>query len=498
MNLKIKKVNICTGDSFIALLNKADAIFYDLYQGDRVKISNKKGEEVVVVLNITSHEETLPKGYIGIFEDILTRVKFKNNEVVKIKPQQKPKSISYIRKKLKGKRLSYDEFLEIIRDIIDNQLSHIETTYFVAATYMHELTIKETINLTKAMYHSGDTLNFGHKLVLDKHCVGGVAGNRTTMLVVPIIAAAGYIIPKTSSRSITSAAGTSDTVEVLCKVDLGINQLRKVVESTNACLSWGGALNLAPADDKIIKVEHPVSLDPKGQLLASILAKKKSVGTNILLVDIPVGRDAKIKTKKEAISLKRRFLKVGRALRLKIKVVITDGSSPVGRGIGPALEARDVLWTLRGDPRGDHNLRVKSLFLASKLLAMAGEKRPQQLAKKLLDSGAAYEKFIEIIRAQGGYEVDPSKIRLGNHTFDYTAKKSGVVSHINNKYVNRIARIAGAPVDKEAGVYLNIRKGGIVKKGDVLFKVYSDNNEKIDYAKKYSNDVEGIIIDALD
>jgi len=498
LKLKVKKIKISTGNVLVAVMNISDSQFYDLYNGDRIKIENSNGENITTFLDITNSDELVPKGTIGIFEDTTRHINIKQGESVTISAQKKPDSITFIKKKLAGKKLSYEEFYSIIKDISNNRLSDIEITYFVAACYTHELNDKETVDLTKAMINTGESLHFGHRLVLDKHCVGGVAGNRTTMMVVPIIAAAGYLMPKTSSRSITSAAGTADTVEVLCNVTFSIDQMKKVISKTNACLAWGGALKLAPSDDKIIKVESPISLDPTGQLLASILAKKKSVGANVLLIDIPVGRGAKIEDLSEAKALKSKFKNIAKKLGMKIKVVITDGSSPIGKGIGPALEARDVLWTLSNDPRGCKDLREKGMDLAIKLLKLAGESKAKKKVSELIESGKAYEKFIEIIRAQGGKEVHASDIKLGKNSLDIRASESGTITFIDNKFVNRVARIAGAPTDKEAGIYLHIRKGDIVSKGQKLFTIYSNSLEKMDYANEYVKKHFGIEIRSSD
>lgn len=494
MKLKIKKIKIQTGDTLVAVINRSDSQFLDLYQGDRIKIINKKNENVTAFLDIADSDDIVPKGSIGIFQETNDNFNIKSNEEVTIIAQKKPDSIAYIKKKLAGKRLNYEEFYAIIDDISHNRLSHIEITYFVSGCYSNELNNKETVALTKAMINTGESLDFGNQLVLDKHCIGGVAGNRTTMIVVPIIAAAGYLMPKTSSRSITSAAGTADTVEVLCNVSFPIKEMKKIITKTNSCLIWGGALNLAPSDDKIIKVESPISLDPTGQLLASILAKKKSVGANTLLIDIPIGRGAKIENINEAKILKSKFKKIASALRMKTDVLITDGSSPVGNGIGPALEARDVLWTLSNNPQGCQDLKEKSIYLAGKLLKLAGERNGMKLAKEILESGKAYEKFIEIVKAQGGKEIDPSKIKIGKNLLDIRSQVSGEVTFINNKFINRIARIAGAPTDKGAGLYLHIKKGDIVTKGQKLFTIYSESLEKIDYANEHMKKSFGIEI----
>lgn len=496
MKLKVKPVEISTGEILIALINKSDADTLDLHKGDRVQIKNSK-KSIIAIVDTTSSKKLVKKGDIGLFTETIKKLNVKTNSEVTITIEGKPKSIYYIKKKLKGEKLDYNEINHIVKDIVDNKLTNIELTYFVASTYIHELTIKETVDLTNAIINTGKVLKFNKYPIVDKHCIGGVAGNRTTMVVVPILAAAGLTVPKTSSRSITSPAGTADTMEVLCNVSFNMKQIKKIVQKTNGCMVWGGAVNLAPADDKIIRVEHPVSLDPVGQLLASILAKKKSVSATHLLIDIPVGRGAKIEKKKDAEKLKRRFEIIGKKLGMIIKVVITDGKQPIGNGIGPALEAIDVLRIFRNDKDAPQDLKEKSIELAGEILELAKKVKKgygKKMALDLIDSGMAYKKFIDIIKAQGGKEIEPSKIKIGKLKFDVIAKKTGSINHINGKAISKIAKIAGAPKDKGAGIYLNVHLKDKVKKGQKLYTIYSDNKEKLGYSKHLSEELEDIII----
>ena len=246
-------------------------------------------------------------------------------------------------------------------------------------------------------------------------------------------------------------------------------------------------MSLAPADDRIIQVEHPVSLDPTGQLLASIMAKKKSVGATHVLIDIPVGRGAKITDMTHALRLKRKFEELGRRLRMKVAVIITDGSQPVGNGIGPSLEARDVLWTLKNSAKGSTLLKNKGIRMAGILLELTGKAKKgkgYEIAREIVETGKAYQKFIEIIKEQGGKIKKPEEIRLAKKSWTALTAKSGKVTHIDNEFVNKIARIAGAPHDQEAGVYLYHHKGDHVIKGDPLFTLYSDSEERLAYAKE--------------
>lgn len=494
--LKAKQIEISTGEILVALMNEHDARKLDLYKGDRIKIKNKN-KETIAIIDTTKSKKMVPYGSIGLFTEVFDDLNVKEDQILNISPEDKPRSIKYIKKKLKGEKLDYNEIHHIVKDIVENKLTEIELTYFVASTYIHELTIRETVDLTNAIINTGKVLKINKYPVVDKHCIGGVAGNRTTIVVVPILAAAGLTVPKTSSRSITSPAGTADTMEVLCNVSFNIKDLKRIINKVGACMVWGGAVNLAPADDKIIKVEHPVSLDPVGQLLASILAKKKSVSTTHLLIDIPVGKGAKIEKKKDAINLKRRFELIGRKLGFAIKVVITDGKQPIGNGIGPALEARDVLKVFRNDKDAPEDLKSKSIELAGEILELAKKVKKgygQKMALDLIESGMAYKKFIEIIKAQDGKEIHPDKIKLGKFTQNIKAKKTGKIKHINGQIISKIAKIAGAPKDKGAGIFLHVHLNDYVKENQILYTIYSDSKDKIKYAQLLSNEMEDIII----
>jgi AMP phosphorylase len=483
MRLKVKDMDIATGGPLIAVLNQKDAMKFDIHHLDRIKI--KKGRKVeTVAVNVAENNRVVPEGSIGVYEEVTDSLKLRKNETVRIGLARKPLSIEFIKKKLDGFSLNKKEIDQIVWDIVHNKLSASELTFFVAACYTNLMSIDETIMLTRSIASHGDTLSLKKYPIIDKHSIGGIPGNRTTMVLVPIIAASGLTIPKTSSRSITSPAGTADTMEVLAKVAFPIGQMKKIVMKTNGCIVWGGSLNLAPADDKIINVEKTLEIDAESQLLASIMAKKSSVSSTHILIDIPTGRGSKVKDRKEALKLKTSFEKIGKKLRKKVKVMITDGNQPIGNGIGPALEARDVLWLLKRDRRRPLDLERKCISMCSKVFKMAGIKNGRKTTMEILNSGKAYRKMKEIIKEQGGKIFDPSKIKIGRFKHDVKAEKNGLVRSTENRTISRIARIAGAPSDKGAGVYLYRHNGSRVKKGEKLFTVFSDSRQKIKFARE--------------
>jgi len=479
MKLEVKHFDLSTGGPLVAVLDDEDAKKLGLMALDRIRIRRLKSKKEIIA-NVDISTEGIKPGKIGLFFETLQRLGVDEGVHVDIEPASRPRSIEVIMKKLDGHILTREELSILVDDLIHDRLSEVETTYFVAGAYTKGFTLEESAMLTEISVDLGFKLGLKNKMIVDKHCIGGVPGNRTTMIVVPIVAAAGLTIAKTSSRAITSPAGTADVMEVLAPVSLNHEKVKRVVQKTGGCIVWQSSLSPHGADEKLIKVRHPLSLDPQGLLLASIMAKKKAVGATHVLIDIPVGEGAKL-TSRAGKMLKKKFISLGRKLGMKIKVIITDGSQPIGSGIGPALEARDVLEVLEGD--GPEDLRAKSIFIATELLKLAGVKGAKQVVLDVLNSKAAYHKFLEIIRAQGGRKhlIIPE----AKYFYSVESPKSGVVKHIANKLIAKLARIAGTPDDKSAGIYLNVRRNNHIHKGDVLFTVYANNAKRLDYAKQF-------------
>lgn len=396
-----------------------------------------------------------------------------------------PVSAPALRAKVFGGRLSDRNFLDLMQDTVNNRLSDIELAAFVTACAGERLDHQETIGLTRAMVAVGQHLHWGIGPVLDKHCVGGLPGNRTTPIVVAIVAAAGYRIPKTSSRAITSPAGTADTMEVMAPVMLNLTDMRRVVEQEGGCIVWGGNVGLSPADDVLIRVERPLDFDSDGQLVASVLSKKLAAGSTHVLIDIPVGSTAKVRSPEAASLLEARLLSTAAALGLHLSVMRTDGRQPVGYGIGPALEARDVLAVLRCDADAPQDLRERALDLAGALLDMvpnATVGNGRKLAREILDKGSALNKFLAICEAQGGF-TEPVSAPYMNSVL---ATRKGKIIDIDNRRLAKIAKLAGAPISVNAGIDCRCRIGQSVQKGVPLFQIYAQTSGELEYALEYA------------
>ena len=484
MKLRAKILGIEAGGPLVAVLNTKTLKSLGLIATDRVRGMAEK-KYVVAIIDSSS---TIAEDEIGIFDEVKNRLGISTGQPVTIIPEEKPASIASIKKKMAGKALAKDEIYEIVTDITDNRLAQTEIAFFVAAAYMREFSISETENLARAMAETGEMLRFDTKLVADKHCIGGVPGNRTTMTAVPIIAAAGITIPKTSSRAITDPAGTADVMEVLAPVSHSLDKIKEIIKKTGACIVWGGGVDIAPADDDIIKIEHPMQLDPTSMLLASVLAKKYAMGAAHVLIDIPFGPGTKC-NRQRASDLEKKFLHIGKNLGMNIKTIKTFGGEPIGNGIGPALEARDVLYVLKNDKRTPQDLRKKAVLLSGIVLEMCGKARKgagRQMAEKLLASGKAWHKMREIIKAQGGNpEIAPDKIPIGADTETIIAEKNGYVKAIDNDKIKKACRLLGCPNDKGAGMFLYKHVAGKVKEGDKLFTMYAESGRKLSEAIEF-------------
>ncbi|HLF58938.1 MAG TPA: thymidine phosphorylase family protein [Alphaproteobacteria bacterium] len=471
--LKLRKIAIDTYRENVAFLRRCCSV----YRPEEFQALNKieigrDGRRILATLNIVDDERILTPGEIGLSEQAFKVLGLPEGVMVQVAPARPPASLDSIRAKVWGRELAPHEFDQIIQDIAANRYSRMEIAAFLISCASF-LTTDEVLSLTRAMAKVGNRLSWKREPVVDKHSIGGIPGNRTSMIVVPIVAAHGLLIPKTSSRAITSPAGTADTMEVLARVDLSIEEMQAVVERENGCLVWGGHVELSPADDILISVERPLAIDTHEQLVASILSKKLAAGSSHLVVDIPIGPSAKVRSRRDAVRLRKLFEFIGDEVGLHLDVVFTDGAQPIGTGIGPVLEARDVMKVLKRDQNAPKDLREKSLLLAARILefdpAVRGGKG-EALAREILDSGRAMAAMERIVAAQGPAATTHA---LGTLIAEIPAKANGVVAAIHCFRLARIARLAGAPMDKGAGIELLKKIGDRVGKGEPIYRIHA-------------------------
>jgi thymidine phosphorylase len=461
---------------------------------NRVLVSAPSGNVIATLFPVSS--DFLSPAEIGISNWAWQSLHLTEGESVSVTHAPPVTSLNHLRSKVFGHPLSAHAFDEIMRDVVAGRYSNIQLSSFVTACAAKPLNHAEICSLTRAMVAAGETLKWDRSAIMDKHSVGGLPGNRTTPIVVAIVAASGLAIPKTSSRAITSPAGTADTMETMAPVDLDVTLMRRVVEKEGGCIAWGGAMRLSPADDLLIRIERALDVDAEGQMIASILSKKIAAGATHLAIDMPVGPTAKIRSHEAARSLASSLKDVATHFGLVTNVLIADGEQPVGRGIGPVLEALDVLAVLQDHADAPSDLREHALVIAGSLLELGGLAKKGEgaiAAEATLRSGAAWQKFQAICEAQGGmrHPVLATEVReiLSPHT--------GIIDRIDNRRLSRVAKLAGAPEDKAAGLRIHARLGEMVIEGQPLFTLYAQTRGQIEYALEYvraNGDIVGIAV----
>jgi thymidine phosphorylase len=482
--VRIKPLKIDTYREFIAYLRRDSDFCRAQEFKSLVKVEiSANGRSLTATLDVVA-EPLIERDEIGLCEYAFEKLGLPAGTEVSVRYPDPVRSVELIRRKIQGETLDAQDYRWIVKDIVDNRYSKVELTAFVVGCAQGFMDRDEIAHLSVAMAEVGERLEWGREMVVDKHCIGGIPGNRTTMIVVPIVAAYGLTIPKTSSRSITSPAGTADTMEVLANVNLTLAQMRSIVEKENGCLTWGGSFALSPADDIIISVEKPLSIDAPGQMIASILSKKRAAGSTHVLLDIPVGPTAKVTSFSKAVQLRKLFEYVGEKMGMHVEVLLTDGSRPIGRGIGPALEARDVMRVLKNDPEAPGDLRNKGLELAGRVIEFDPAVRGgdgRRIAEEILASGKALDKMRRIIEAQGAR----TPVEVGRLSREGLASKSGIVASVDNIVTAKCAKLAGAPSDAGAGIDLLKNVGDEVREGEPLFRIHAMHEADLGYAWEY-------------
>lgn len=489
--LRLKHIAIDTQRENVAYLHRGCSVYRaeEFQTLSKVEIA-ANGSRLLATLNIVDDPAILAPDELGLSTPAFRRFDQAQGVSLTICQASPPKGLEAIRAKIRGETLSGEDLHAIMADVAAHRFSKMELAAFLVASAAF-MTSQEVLELTRAMAAVGNRLSWpGESLVVDKHCIGGIPGNRTSMIVVPIVAAHGLPFPKTSSRAITSPAGTADTMEVLARVDLDGDRMQEVVRQTRGCLVWGGYVNLSPADDVLISVERPLGVDTREQMVASILSKKLAAGSTHLVIDIPVGPTAKVRSRHEAVRLRKLFEWIGDSLALSLEVVITDGSRPIGRGVGPVLEARDVMQVLRNDSAAPSDLRERALLLAGRVIDLDPDIRGGQgvrRARELIDSGAALATMEQIIQAQGPQE---RHFPLGTLVHEVVADRDGQIAAIDCYQIARIARLAGAPTDKGSGIDLLKTVGAPVSKGEPVYRLHAslpaDYHFAVDLAGQWS------------
>ncbi|MBN2016238.1 hypothetical protein JW766_05415 [Candidatus Dojkabacteria bacterium] len=490
--LSSRKLDVRTGDVMVALVSEVDAQENGLSIGEKValEIAGKR-KQVIVTLDTT--DTLVEEGEIGFFEDVWEKYSIKFGEIVKVNLIPPSEAVASIRKKLLGGKLDYQGVYSIIKDIADDKLGKILTTYYAAAGYSPGFDEEEMFYMTKSMAETGDTLKF-KGIVADKHSIGGVAGKGITPIVIPIVACVdGIILPNTSTRAVTSASATTDMLEVIVPMIFSKEELEGFVLKNNAFMVWGGGLDLAPADDKIIQVQKPIGIESIDKFVASIVAKKVAQGVNHVVFDVPIGKGAKIETEEDFLRVKSTFQRVCSKFDIKVSIFRRNVAGIDGNAVGPCLECREFLRVYERDERRSLQLEEDALKIAGDLIELCGKAEKGkgfEMARGILESGDAFTKLKGIIKMQGGNEnVSSNSLEIGGVTYEVNSETEGIVKNINNKHVFDVCRALGNPKIKEAGMYFSKKTGDKVQIGDKLVTLYATTDSRMKLGRKVYEDL---------
>jgi thymidine phosphorylase len=495
--VRLRRVPVSTGLERVAYLPTVGAVLSvaDYLGGSKVDLL-AEGTSLSVQIHGLDSPALLAPDEIGLSEEAFTHWGVAEGAEIALRRTPSPASRQALIQKVQGHELGEAEYEMLLRDIIEGRYTDGEISAFlVSAT--RSLSDAEVIALARVRSRFTPTMKWDRPIVVDKHSMGGVPGSRITLLVVPIVAAHGMAMPKTSSRAITSAAGTADAMESVARVDLTTADVQRCVEEAGACIAWNGRLNHSVVDDVMNAITRPLGLDSNRWSVASILSKKLTAGSTHVVVDLPYGPRTKLKTQAQARELGDLFERVGAGLGLTVVAFATDGSRPIGRGIGPSLEVRDVCAVLANDPTAPQDLRDKAVFFAGQILAwdpaVGSVEAGRRLAEKLLASGEAHDAFERIIDAQGRR----APVLPGALTYSVCATAEGQVSELDGWRIGEIARRAGAPADKSAGIDLKVGQGDCVATGQCLYVIHGSNSADLESASVLAQMSDGVTITRL-
>jgi thymidine phosphorylase len=450
--------------------------------GEQVELSADAGRGISRVwarAHVGGAGAELAASEVGLSRETFEALGAPQGSRVAVRVIPEPRSRELLVRKIRGEALSEAHYRRLLRDIVEGRYADRELTAFlVAATW--RLSDAEVLSLARVRTSLAHRCTWNESIVVDKHSMGGVPGSRITPIVVSLVAAHGLAMPKTSSRAITSAAGTADVMEAVARVDLTVQEVQRCVTQARACIAWNGRLNHSMLDVVMNAVTRPLGLDSTRWSVASILSKKKAAGATHVIVDLPYGAHAKLRTERAALDLAALFEVTGAGIGLHVRALATDGSRPIGRGIGPALELRDVLFVLDNHVDAPCDLREKALRFAGQILAwdssVGSAEKGRALAQALLQSGAARRAFARIVQAQGQHE-EPARPSALTHLV--RAEHDGVVAGIGGWAIAGIARLAGAPVDKGSGIDLLCQVGDVVRADDPLYRIHAATSDSL-------------------
>lgn len=409
-----------------------------------------------------------------------------------------------IEKKRDKKELSKNEIEYFIKGMCDGSIEDYLTSSLIMAIYLNGMSDKELTYLTSAMAHSGDLMNLEEKFgnTIDKHSTGGI-GDKTSLIVCPILASLGCTVAKMSGRALGFTGGTIDKLESIkgFKTDINPSEFEKQVKDIGlSIISQTG--NIAPADKKIYAIRDVTATVSSIPLIASsIMSKKIAAGDKNILLDVKVGSGAFMKTKKDATLLARKMVNIGKNLDKNIVAIMTDMNEPLGNNIGNSLEVIEAIEILKG--KGNKDLRNLCIELASNMYVLATNtslKDARKLVIDAIDSGKALDKFKSFIEYQHGDSKIINNYNLlpkAKYQYDIKANKTGYIIKINGEEIGKVSNMLGAgrtnmkdKIDYGAGIIMHKKLNDYVKKGDVIATLYSSKKDFDEASNKYLNAIK--------
>lgn len=403
-----------------------------------------------------------------------------------------------IARKRDGFAHSRAELEFLIQGYVQGRIGDEQMAAWLMAVYFQGMTEEETVWLTDLMEHSGDVLDFSgiDGIVVDKHSTGGV-GDKTTLIVAPVVASRGGVVAKMSGRGLGHTGGTLDKLESIpgFRTELSESEFRATVKKYGLAVI-GQSADLAPADKKIYALRDVTGcVDSIPLIASSIMSKKLAAGTDAILLDVTVGDGAFMKTLPEAKKLAQTMVDIGELVGRRTVALITSMEAPVGQAVGNALEVREAVEVLQGG--GPEDLRIISLALASNMLYLCGRgtlDECRKMAAESLKDGSAYRKLLDMVAAQGGdisVLEDTSKLPSAPVKEDLMAEKDTYLSRMKAEKIGIASMQLGAgreklgdTLDMAAGIYLHKKPGDFVKKGEPYLTLYTSDEGKLDAAKK--------------
>ncbi|MBR2927148.1 MAG: thymidine phosphorylase [Clostridia bacterium] len=409
-----------------------------------------------------------------------------------------------IEKKKHGGELTRDEIFSMITSYTKEEIPDYQMSAFLMAVCFQGMTDREIFDLTEAMATSGDTVDlsaFGDRSV-DKHSTGGV-GDKTTLIVAPIVAAAGGMVAKMTGRGLGHTGGTADKLESFpgFEVSLSPDQFVSQVQSCGVAVV-GQSADLAPADKKLYALRDvTATVDSIPLIASSIMSKKLAAGTRSIVLDVKCGSGAFMRDAEQAEILANMMVRIGESHRRNTAAIISNMDIPLGHAIGNALEIKEAIDVLQG--KGPEDLRTVCLALASLMISLScglEQAEAEKRAAQTLESGAAYEKFCQWIELQGGdatYAKNPALFGDAKYRQDVLAAQDGYILSCNAEMIGTASAILGAgrqtkesTIDPLAGIVLHKKPSDAIKRGDVIATLYTERKEML-------SDAERMVTDAI-